>query len=321
MRRRGLILAASLLVAPASPARAAGRLRRVGALHASPWSAPHHVAFRAALARYGLVEGSTISLDPEGHGLSPDAFAPHAEVLAQSGVDAIHVTGDAAVGAARSATRRIPILALADDLVLRGFAASFAQPGGNVTGISILASDLDGKRQDMLLEAMPAAQRIGAILDPAHTPPARAAALRAAADRRGVALDLRPVAAPDDIGPALAGLAAAGAEAVNVLASPLLFANRRALYAGLAAHRLPGIYQWPDMAREGGLMAYGPNLLHLYRDRIPAMLTRLLNGVPAALMPIEIPTRFELVLNAGVARGLGIAMPAALLARADEVIE
>jgi len=108
---------------------------------------------------------------------------------------------------------------------------------------------------------------------------------------------------------------------VNVLASPLLFAHRSGIIARMRTLGIPAMYQWPDMAREGGLIAYGPSLIQLYRERIPQMLVRLLNGAPPSETPIEIPTHFELVLNLRLARALGLAPPDGLLARCDEVIE
>jgi len=131
MRRRRALLALPALATALRPgmARAQGAARRwrLGSLHASPWTAAHHVAFREALDRLGFVEGRNITSDPEGHGLRPDAYAAHAVKLVQRGVDVIHVTGDAATEAARAATRQVPILALADDLVARGFAKGFAR--------------------------------------------------------------------------------------------------------------------------------------------------------------------------------------------------
>lgn len=290
-------------------------------MHLAPWTAPHHVALRAALARLGYVEGQNLWLDPAGHGLRREGFAVHAEALVRQGVDVIHTSGDAGIEAARAATARIPILGLADDLVRGGFAAGYAQPGGNVTGISILAFELDGKRQELLLELVPETRRLAAIGDAQQLFRHRIAAMEQAARQRGVTLDLRMVRSPEEIGPTVTAMREAGAEALNVLASPLLFNNRAILFERVAALRLPAIYQWPSMAREGGLLAYGPNIVRLYAERIAPMLARLLGGASPATLPIELPTHFELVVNRRVAEGLGIAVPLGLITRADEVIE
>jgi putative ABC transport system substrate-binding protein len=321
MTRRQALLSVVLPGPTSVRAQPGARVWQVGALHASPWQAPHHVAFRTTLARLGFVEGRNFALDPAGHGLPPDGFAPHAALLVARRVDAICVTGDAAAAAARAATPRIPVLALADDLVGRGLAEGYARPGGNLTGISILASDLDGKRQELLLEALPQVRRIGAVADVAHAPSHRLDALAEAAMRRGVSLVRRAVSEPEQVGAAVDGLRAEGVEAVNVLASPMLFAQRHALFSRLAALRLPAMYQWPHMVSEGGLMAYGPDLTALFDDRLATMLARVLSGTPPAAMPIESPTHFDFAVNLREARRLDIELSASLLARARIVVE
>ncbi|UPY38846.1 ABC transporter substrate-binding protein [Sediminicoccus sp. KRV36] len=308
---------------PASPALAqpAGRPWRVGSLHLAPWTAPHHIGFREGLRLLGLEDGRQVTLDPAGHGLRREQFAAHARALVAQGVDAIHTSGDAGIEAARQATPSIPILAMTDDLVRAGFAASYARPGGNVTGVSLLAAELDEKRQEVLAELLPGARRIAALGDALLMTPGRAAALEAGATLRGLTLDLRLVRTPEEIGPAITALHGAGAEGLNLLATPLLFNNRAIIYERVAALRLPAVYQWPDMAREGGLAAYGPNMVGLYRERMAPMLLRLLRGASPATLPIEQPIRFELVLNRRTAETLGLDLPLPLLSRAEDVIE
>jgi len=308
-------------MAPPGLARAQTRMLRVGSLHLAPWTAPHHVAFRAALARAGLVEGQTLDLDPAGHGLRREQFEAHAEARVREGIQLFHVSGDPAIRAALAASRSVAVLALTDDMVRSGLAASYAQPGGMITGVSILGAQLDRKRLELLLALVPEARRILALGDALLTGPAQVEAQREAAAQRGVALSVTLVRRPEEIAPALEAAKAAGAEAVNVLATPLLFNNRQILFERMAALRLPAIYQWPDMAREGGLAAYGPNIVQLYREQMAPMAARLLRGAPPASLPIEQPTRFELVLNLRTARSLGLAPPPPLLAQAEEVIE
>lgn len=305
----------------AGRARAQARVWRVGSLHLAPWSAQHHEAFREGLRRAGVLEGRHITLDPAGHGLRREQFVAHARALVDQDVDVIHTSGDAGIQAALEATSRIPILAMTDDLVRAGFAQSYARPGGNVTGVSLLATELDAKRQEILVELLPRARRLAALGDALLLQPPTTARLEAVARSQGAVLEVIGVRTPEDIGPAIDAVRARGAEGLNVLATPLLFNNRARVFERVAAHRLAAIYQWPDMAREGGLLAYGPNMVQLYRDRMAPLLLRLLGGAAPGTLPIEQPTRFELVVNQRVAVGLGLEIPLTLLSRADDVIE
>jgi putative ABC transport system substrate-binding protein len=151
-------------------AQGAGRLYRIGSLFSAPHNAPHHLALAEELKRAGFIEGQNLEIDKTGFGLKGTQFQEHAAELARAKVDVIMAAGDAAVEAAQRATSGIPILALTDDMVGKGFARSLAKPGGNVTGVTILASELDGKRQEILIEAVPGVQRIAAlaIAIPAH---------------------------------------------------------------------------------------------------------------------------------------------------------
>lgn len=318
--RRAALLGAALLPLPDAMAQT-GRVPRIGALFLTPWTAPAFVAFRAAMAQQGYAEGQGIAYDPEGHGLPRARFAAHAARLVERQVDLIMTSGDAGITAAMEATRRIPILCVTENLVLSGFARSFAQPGGNVTGVSVLASELDAKRQEILIGLLPGARRLAALGEAGQTAPEQLEAHRAAARRHGVELLVRLVREAGEIAPALAALREAGAEGVNVLGSTLLFAQRAVLFARCAALRLPAVYQWPGMAEEGGLVGYGPNLVGLYRDQVAPMAVRLLRGTPPASLPVEQPSRFELVINRHVAQALGLALPLDLLGRADAVID
>jgi putative ABC transport system substrate-binding protein len=178
--------------------------------------------------------------------------------LATLGVDAILCGGDAAIRAAQRAIATIPILGVTDDMVDAGLVQALAHPGTNTTGISILASDLDGKRQELLIELAPQARRMAALADPDTTPRIQAEKLAEAARARGIALSVHWVGKPGEIARALDEAEAAGAQALNVLASPLLNVVRRPTMERAAARRWPAIYQWPETAVEGGLVAYGP---------------------------------------------------------------
>jgi putative ABC transport system substrate-binding protein len=298
-----------------------GRIYRLGSLHTAPRDAPHQVALLDELRRLGFAEGQNLAVDWKGYGLSAEQFEQHAAELVNSGVDVIAAGGDAAVRAARRATASIPVLALTDDMVGQGFVHSLARPGGNVTGVTILASELDGKRQEILIEAVPGVRRIAALVDIHTTTPSRITELEDAARARGIALSIHRIARSDEIAGAIDAAKAADAGALNVLASALLFNNRNIIFDRVATLRLPAAYQWPEMAEQGGLIGYGPLIVQLYRDIMSRQLAKLLRGVKSADLPVEQPTRFELVINLRVAKAIGYEVPAQLVLRADKVIE
>ena len=323
MNRRAFItlLGAALACPFAARAQEPGRTYRLGGLHIAPRDAPHHVAFFEELRRFGFVEGQNLRVDSGGYGLRVDELAEHALGLVKARVDVILAGGDPAVRAAQRATAEIPILGLTDDMVGKGFVRSLAKPGGNTTGVTILASELDGKRQEILIEAMPGVSRIAALLDGATTPLSHLEELARAARARGVELSLHRASRPEEIAPAIDAAKASGARALNVLASAFLFNNRPIIFERVAALRLPAVYQWPEIADEGGLIGYGPRIVQLYRDVMARQVVRLMRGANPADIPVEQPTKFELVVNLKTARALGLDLPSNLAARADGVIE
>ena len=324
MRRREFItlLSGAATVWPlAARGQQPGRIYRLGSLHSAPRDAPHQAALLDDLRRLGFAEGQNLAVDWNGYSLSAEQFEQHAVELVNAGVDVIAAGGDAAVRAAQRATTSIPILALTDDMVGQGFVRSLAQPGGNITGVTILASELDGKRQEILIEAVPGVRRIAALADTHTTTPSRLTELEDAARARGVALSIHRVGRSEEIANAIDAAKAADAGALNVLASALLFNNRTVIFDRVAALRLPAVYQWPEMAEQGGLIGYGPLIVQLYRDIMSRQLAKLLRGIKPADLPVEQPTRFELVINLKAAKAIGHEVPAGLVLRADKVIE
>jgi putative ABC transport system substrate-binding protein len=327
MRRREFIrvlssVAASGLVWPlAVYAQEKGRMYRLGSLHHSRRDAPHHVAFYEELRRQGFVEGQNLWADTQGYGLRVDQLAEHATKLVKAEVDVIISAGAPAVRAAQQATKTIPILALSSDMVVQGFARSLTNPEGNTTGINLLAPELDGKRQEILIEVVPGARRMASLADPKYTSPQQAQALQEAARTHGIELMNYPVSRPDEIISAIETAKKTGAEALNVLASAFLYDNRPIIFEHAAALRIPAMYEFPTEAEEGGLIGYGPSLVQLYRDVFARQLVKLLRGAKPTDLPIEQPTKFELVINLKTANGMGVTVPATLLARADKVIE
>ena len=194
---------------------------------------------------------------------------------------------------------------------------SVAHPGGNTTGMSILATELDGKRQELLTDLVPTARQIAALAAAGVTPPEQLRALEDAARKHGIELSVHLASKPEEIVPAIEEARGSGAQALNVLAATLLNANRRLIIERAAAFKLPAIYQWPDMAEAGGLAAYF-NKLGGQRAR---QLVKLLQETKPADLPVEQPDKFELAINLRTARAIGLEVPAALLDLADKVIE
>jgi ABC-type uncharacterized transport system substrate-binding protein len=298
-----------------------GRTYRLGAVHASPRDAPHQVAFFEELRRLGFIEGENLMVDRAGYGLTAETFGEHAAELVKSGVDVIMAGGDAAVRAAQGATTDIPILAFTDDMLGQGFVRSLARPGGNTTGVTILASELDGKRQEILIEAVPGVRHIAALSDTNTTQLSVLHALENAARARDVQLSIHPIVRAEEIADAIEAAKSSGAEALNVLGSALLFNNRPLIFDRVLQLKLPAIYQWPEMAEQGGLIGYGPLIVQLYRDIMTRQLSKLLRGLKPADLPVEQPTRFELIINLRTAKAIGHEIPAPLVLRADKVIE
>jgi putative tryptophan/tyrosine transport system substrate-binding protein len=278
------------------------------------------VAFRDGLSRLGYVEGKNLILDHRAYGTNPEQATGLAAALVQSGDEVIVASGGPAIVAAQAATGTIPILGTADDMLASGLVPSLARPGGNLTGISILATELDGKRQEILMELVPASRRMAALVDPSVTAPLQIETLRNAAAMHGVELSIYQVRGPEEIAAAIESAQTAGATALNVLASPILNANRKIILDRSAVLRLPAIYQWPETAEEGGLIAYGPRITKLWR-RLADQLVMLLRGTKPADLPVEQPTKFELVINLKTAKELGLTVPPSMLDLADEVIE
>ena len=226
--------------------------------------------------------------------------------------------------ALQAITRTVPLVGMSEDMVGEGLVASLARPGGNITGISLLSPELDGKRQDILIEAVSGARRIAAMADSRQTPPYHLQTLQHAARSRGVELAVFGVNGPGEIASAIDAAKAGGAEALNFLATPLFSLpgtrNNAIVMERIAALRLPAMFQWPETAEAGALAGYGPRFTDMYRQR-SRMVAKILRGANPAGMPVEQPDRFQLVINVKAAKALGHEVPAGLVLRADEVIE
>ena len=326
MRRRefialiGSAAVVSLLLVPVARAQEPGRIYRLGVIAGPARQAPRIVAFFDELRGLGFVEGHNLQIVAGGFGLREDQSTEVAATVAKSAPDVILCTHDQAVRAIQEATHTVPIVGLSVDMVAAGFVRSFARPGGNITGVSLLSAELNGKRQDLLMEAMPGARRIAALVDPTITQPAELQALQNAARARGVEVAVFSAGTPELIAPAMDKAKEWGATALNVLSAPLFSINRRLVIERAAALGLPAIYEWAEMAEEGGLIAYGARLTLIYRQ-LARLLVKVLRGVKPEDLPAEQPTNFELVINLTTASALGLAIPESFLVRADKVIE
>ena len=324
MKRREFItlLGGSAATWPlAARAQEPGRTYRVGGLTIGPRTAPYFVAMFDTLRRDGFIEGQNLTIDWLQYGPRIDHVSEFAAELVKADVDVIYATGDIAIRAAQQATTTIPILGVTDDMVGSGLVKSLARPDGNTTGISILATELDGKRLEILIEAVPGLRRIAALADSNTTASLQLQALQDAARVRNVELSIHRVARPEDIPAAVDAAKASGAQALNALSSPLMYGTRKIIMQRVAELRLPAIYQFPEEAVEGGFAAYGPRLIRIYGELTAQQFVKLLQGAKPADLPIVQPTKFELVINLKTAKALGIEVPPTLLGRADEVIE
>ena len=298
-------------------AQEAGRTYRIGVLVIAPHTDPRYAPLFDELRRAGFVEGQNLQVvDWEWR---PELFVERAAALVKDKVDALFCgAGYPAVRACQQATMTIPIVGVLDDMVASGLVHSLARPGGNLTGVSILATELNVKRLEILHQFVPRARRIAVIADP--TTNSTRDELTSAALRLGVDLVWFEATSPDEIRRSFDALAAAKAEAINVLASAILFANHRLIIERAAELQLPAIYQWPEIAEAGGLLGYGPRNVQM-TEIIARQLVKLLKGAAPADLPVEHPMKFELVINLRTAKAIGLTIQSSLLQFADKVIE
>ncbi|MFI4999328.1 MAG: ABC transporter substrate-binding protein [Reyranellales bacterium] len=320
MRRRFLLtsMGATILSPGAAWAQEPGRTYRLGALFVFPPGDPARISMLEGLAITGFVEGKNLIVDQRG--FAPHQFPTAARELVQAKVDVLAAGGGEAIKAAQSASNTIPIVAFADDMVQEGHVESLANRTGNTTGISILATELDGKRLETLMELLPTARRLAVLADARLLTPAQVEKLESAARLKNVELSIVRIEKPEDIAPALAAARTAGAEGVNILGSPLLFSARRKMFAITTALHLPTVYQWPEGVTEGALVAYGPRYDDTFRQW-GRMAGKVLRGAKPSELPVEQPAKFELAINMKTAKALGVTIPPSILARADKVIE
>lgn len=327
LRSIGLIvtLALGILVAPlAARAQPPGKVYRIGYLHpGSVRSATALDAFRAGLRDFGWVEGQNILIEyrwAEGkYELLPELAAE----LVQLNVDLIITTTTPSVLAAQKASKTIPIVFVGvGDPVAQGLVASLARPGGNLTGTTTMLPELTAKGLELLREAAPRISRVAILYNlanPAYGPLMKG--IEVPARRLGVEVQLVGVQTPNELERAFAAMKKERADGLLVHRDPVFHADFRKRIVELAAeHRLPAIYRYVEAVEAGGLMGYGPNTSDMWR-RAATYVDKILKGAKPADLPVEQPTRFELVINLKTAKTLGITIPPSVLLRADHVIQ
>ena len=331
MDRRAFLgtMAGGLLGAPLAVEAQPAKVPRVGVLLYTAEPKPGQrnqalEAFRGGLRDLGYIEGQNIVLEYRWAGGSTQRAAELAAELARIEVAVIMSAGTPATQMAKAATATIPIpvvMTAVGDPVGSGIVASLARPGGNVTGLSLLDTELDGKRIELLKEAVPGLTRIAMLWSP-NDPGMTLAFGRVEAASHALRLALQSLAIrdPADVPETLHTAEAGRIQALIVTAQPFTIRHQTEILNVVSRMRLPAMYTDRRFVEAGGLMAYGPSLVDVYR-RAATYVDRILKGAKPADLPVEQPTKFEFVINAKTAKALGLPIPAALLARADQVIE
>jgi putative tryptophan/tyrosine transport system substrate-binding protein len=274
---------------------------------------------RAYMQALGYVEGRNIVFDVRYADGKVDRLPTLAAELVAQRPAVIATFGDATGLAVKAATTTIPVVSMSEDLVQAKLVTNMRQPEGNITGVSIMGTELDAKRLEILAEILPARSTVLLLADPTTHRESRPA-LDATAATLGLTLREAIVGTPEQIERALRQAKDGGATGVNVLSSALLFALRGHIINLAAELGLPAMYQWPETADEGGLIAYGPSLRGAFRQ-VTTLIDKILKGAKPGDIPVEQPTRFSLVINLKTASLLGLTVPAVTLLRADRAIE
>jgi len=327
MRRIGLavVLTLSLTLAPLAAEGQQARVPRLGYLGNSSPSLEEDLlaAFRQGLRELGYTEGQNIIIEYRWAKGRYDRFPDLVSDLVRTKVDAIVTAGTPGALAAKQATKAIPIvMAVSGDAVGTGLVASLARPGGNVTGSTTIVQELEGKRLELLKEVVPKLSRVAMLTNPTNplnaiilkqtrlAAPALRLKLEPIVDVRGI-LDLEQ---------AFATISSARPDALIMIADRFLLAERARIVGFAERRRLPTMYPYGEMVRDGGLMSYSPSYPDLFR-RAAGYVDKILKGAKPGDLPVEQPTKFDLIINLKTAKALGLTIPQSLLVRADEIIQ
>ena len=301
-----------------------GKVPRIGILPPGPISERVHLweAFRQGLRKLGYVEGQNIILVFPSGEVKPERLPHLAAELVSLKVDVIVAAAIVAVQAAKGATKTIPIvMPVASDAVETGLVASLARPGGNITGLTLISSQLSGKRLELLKEVVPRLSRLAVLSNPtsAAVPP-QMRETEVTARALGVQLQPLEVRGPDDFERVFQAATKERAGALITLDDALLFTQRTRIVKLAAKSRLPAIYGFREFVDAGGLMSYAANTSDMYR-RAAAFVDKILKGAKPADLPVEQPTKFEFVINLKAAKQIGLTIPPNVLTRGDKVIK
>ena len=317
-------LALALLASPSVADAQAGKVIRIGILElASPSASVRgHKAFQQGLRELGYVEGKNVILEYRYANGKLDLLPELAAELVRLKVDAIVTRSTAPIRAAKNASKTIPIVfASAGAPVEDGLISSLARPGGNVTGLTVLSPELDGKRLELLKQAFPEVTRVAFLWTGGSARgDLRVREAEAVAKTLGLRLQSLGVTRSEDFARVFEAARAGGAQALTSVPSPFLATHRALIFDFVAKNRLPAMYSTSDFVEAGGLMSYGPDLLDNWR-RAAVYVDKILKGAKPAELPVEQPTKFEFVINLKTAKELGLTLPPSVVARADEVIQ
>jgi putative ABC transport system substrate-binding protein len=324
VNRRSFVgtLGLGLLAPPlAAKAQETGKVARIGLLGGSSPPDPLVEAFKQGLRELGYVEGRNISIGYRWAEGREERLPGLAADLVRLKVDVIVASSQAAV-TAKQATTVIPIvMPIITDPVRLGLVASLPRPGGNATGFATQHDELPGKWMELVKETLPKVSRVAALFQPTYDGGVQLKAAEAAARSLGVRLQALKVERPDDFATAFAEMQKHRAEALIVSSSGLFYVHRTRLLEFAAKHRLPTIYHRSEfVVSSGGLMSYGADLRDLFR-RSATYVDKILKGAKPGDLPVQQPTKFELVINLKTAKALGLTLPQSLLQRADQIIQ
>jgi putative ABC transport system substrate-binding protein len=305
-------------------AQQAKKVPRIGILLVSTSSATAHLlgALRHGLRDLGYIEGQNITIEQRFGEGNVERLPGLADELVRSNVDVVIAATPRAISAAKQATKTIPIVMLATgDPVALGFVSTLARPGGNVTGLTILSVELSGKQLELLNETIPRVKLVGVLWNP-ESPDTQLAFKEKQAATKAQNLKLLSMTArsSEDIDNVFREATKHRPDALVVLQDSLTFTHRKQIVDLTAKSRLPAVYGLTESAEAGGLMAYGPNRADQYR-RAATYVDKILKGAKPADLPVERPTKFELVINLKAAKQIGLTIPQSVLYRADKVIK
>jgi len=325
MNRRaflGALALASAVPHAAWAQRATTKIPRIGILHIRSSPDPWLDGFRLGLSELGYMEGQNLAIEYRWAEGRRERLPELAADLVRLKVDAIVCVSGFSVRAAKAVTNTIPIImAVSGDPLMLGFVGSLARPGGNVTGLSFMSTDLAAKRLEMLKAAVPKATRVGVLFNP-NEPPTGPELRETAGAAQTLGITLQPLEVRDagELEGALTRATREGCDGLITFVHDFALQHRHQIVDLAARHRLPGMYGWREFVEVGGLISYGPYVTELLR-RAAYMVDKVLKGVKPGDLPIEQPTKFELLVNLRAAKALGVTIPPSVLLRADQVIQ